>query len=108
MTARSPFSFPGDRTFAGWWRQFAPLQPTGVWAGHFLIQQIDLLTCDKVNTELDAISHLLLQEITLSQSATIDQLQARFHLGSASSFLLADLQQAGLICMRATSGAQLR
>jgi hypothetical protein len=97
MTARSPFTFPGDRTFAGWWRQFSPLRPTGIWAGHILIQHIELLTQTEVPIDLDPLSRFLLEEINRSGAASVERLRDQLHLGDAYGLLLDDLAQSGLV-----------
>ena len=93
MTAESVLPFPGNRTLAGWWRQFAPLRPQTLQVGHFLVQSIEVSARVAHATPLDRLTRLLLEAV---QSNT--PLEPRLGLpASILSSLLFTLRRTGLL-----------
>jgi hypothetical protein len=82
MTVASPLTFPGSRVVAGWWRQLAPLQPHALWIGHFLLRRVEALVEVSRPLQLDTLSRLVLQALTLPGSRTPHGLDARLNLGA--------------------------
>ena len=63
MTAVPPWTFPGSRTLAGWWRQLAPLQPRQLWVGHLLFHRVEALVGLNQMRRPDRFTRLVLDAI---------------------------------------------
>src|SRR5260370_8398251 len=81
MTAVSPLVFPGSRTLAGWWKQFAPLQPRALWVGHLLLHRVEALAVLQLPSALDPVAHFVLQALAVADGGSLQALDQRLHLG---------------------------
>lgn len=84
MTA-ALLAFPSSRAVAGWWKQFAPLQPRQFWVGHFLLHRVEALVRVEQPCRLDPLRSLILRALALPGSGADvpprEQLEGRLHLG---------------------------
>src|SRR6266852_2740496 len=83
MTAVSPLVFPGSRTLASWWQQFAPLRPRALWAGHLLLHRVEALATLHLLSPLEPITLFVLQALALGGGASLKELDQRLHLASS-------------------------
>jgi DNA-binding MarR family transcriptional regulator len=98
MTAVSPLSFPGSRTLAGWWKQFAPLQPRALWAGHLLLHRVEALASLNLLSPLEPLTFFVLKALSLGARVSLKELDQRLHLGpSLLRQLLRRLESEGLV-----------
>jgi DNA-binding MarR family transcriptional regulator len=98
MTAVSPLIFPGSRTLASWWKQFARLQPRALWAGHLLLHRVEALASMHLLSPLEPIPVFALKALALGAGASLRELGQRLHLGpSLLRQLLRRLESEGLV-----------
>jgi hypothetical protein len=81
MTGPAPLAFPGSRTLAGWWRQLTPWQPRALWVGHLLLHHVEALARLTQLASPDPLHRLVLKALALTPGETLEQLDARLHLG---------------------------
>lgn len=81
MTAVPPWTFPGSRTLAGWWRQLAPLRPRQLWVGHLLLHGVEVLACRKQTRRPDRFTRLVLDAIACRPGENLHGYESRLHLG---------------------------
>ena len=90
--------FPGSRTLAGWWRQFAPRSPQRLWVGHLLVQRLEVLVRVTRPATADPLSRLVLRALGVAPGTTPAALDARLHLGGpVVGGLLEELYGGGLV-----------
>lgn len=107
MTADIELPFPGNRTLAGWWRQFAPLRPKALWVAHFPLQTLELKVETARPSPLDRQTRVLLEAV---QSCSDSRRRLDSRLGLPASFvetLLTPLRESHLIETPSTEGPRL-
>src|SRR5262245_37865695 len=105
MTAGDALPFPGGRTLAGWWRQFAPLGPRELAAGHFLVQRLEALVRLRRRAEPEPLQRFLLRTLAASPNLAPASLDAHLHLGEPLvNGLLDELRHLGLARSSAEAG----
>jgi hypothetical protein len=86
MTSASSLAFPGSRTLATWWRQLAPLEPTGLGVGYLFLHRLEAAADWLRPQPLDPLLLLVLEAITFMQKETAfspNHLANRLHLDTA-------------------------
>lgn len=69
MTADIELPYPGNRTLAGWWRQFSPLRPKALWVAHLPLQTLELKVETARPAPLDRQTRVLLEAVQGSEDS---------------------------------------
>jgi len=75
MTVVGTPADPGSRTLAGWWRQFADLQPLRIAFGPLPLVTLHALTRLRQACTIDSSESFLLRALSLRSNSTLTQLQ---------------------------------
>jgi hypothetical protein len=97
MTGAPPFTYPGSRTVAGWWRQLHPFHPRGLWMAHLLFHRVEALVRCTRRTRPDGITLLALAAMAHEPQPTLARLADRLPLDRpALRLFLRQVQETGL------------